>query len=281
LSIYAPATYGLSIGSELSKEKTTKTKSEKSERTRTKINEELIMKWVKRADDGASYLKIAQEFSCNAATVAKHVKAVRDAGPKKRYQDALLSIESENLRTHNRSMLMTAEAIAQSVMVDPKLVLQDDSQALLNHYVEQQLLANNDWLVQRGTHFRSESEGFDSSWVPDRSITFDAAREQPTHRRLSQLLLRALYEHEPNLKTKVDLWAEKWDDYKKKLREKDARDAAAKTRGAHFDVKATEKTDAAHSVVKKTAISIRDLVDKMTLYGRPSGDCFLCQASGS
>ena len=88
---------------------------------RTKINEELIMKWVKRADDGASYLKIAQEFSCSAATVAKHVKAVRDAGPKKRYEAALLSIESENLRTHNWSLVMTAEAVAQCVMVDPKV----------------------------------------------------------------------------------------------------------------------------------------------------------------
>jgi len=135
----------LSIGSELSKEKRTKTKSEKGERTRTKINEELITKWVKRADDGASYLKIAQEFSCSAATVAKHVKAVRDAGPKKRYEAALLSIESENLRTHNRSMVMTAEAISQSVMVDPahpKLSDQLDCRVLLNHYVEQQLLAN-------------------------------------------------------------------------------------------------------------------------------------------
>ena len=272
----------MSIGSELSKEKRTKTNSENGKRTRTKINEELIMKWVKRADDGASYLKIAQEFSCSAATVAKHVKAVRDAGPKKRYQDALLSIESENLRIHNWSMVMTAEAISQSVMVDPahpKLSDQLDCRVLLNHYVEQQLMANNDWLIERGIPFDSESERFD--WVPARSITFDAAGEEPAHRRLSQLLLGALYEHEPNLKTKVDRWAKEWDDYKKKLREKDARDAAAKTRDAHYDVKATEKTDVAHSVVKKTAISIRDLVDKMTLYGRPSGDCFLCRAAGS
>ena len=233
------------------------------------------MKWVKRADDGASYLKIAQEFSCSAATVAKHVKAVRDAGPKKRYEAALLSIESENLRIHNWSMVMTAEAISQSVMVDTKLVGQDDSQVLLNHYVGQQLLANNDWLVQRGITFDAESERFDSSWVPARSITFDAAGEEPAHRRLSQLLLGALYEHEPNLKTKVDLWAKEWKDYKTKRRDEDE-----KTRDAHYDVKATEKTDAAHCVVKTAALSIRDLVDKMTLYGRPSGDCFLCRASG-
>ena len=276
MSIYAPATYGLAIGSELNKGKGTKTNSEDGKRNRTKINEELITKWVKRADDGASYLKIAQEFSCSAATVAKHVKAVRDAGPKKRYEAALLSIESENLRIHNWSMVMTAEAISQSVMVDPahpKLSDQLDCRVLLNHYVEQQLLANNDWLIERGIHFDSESERFDSSWVPARSITFDAAGEEPAHRRLSQLLLGALYEHESKLKTNVDKWADKWDTFQKKQRNKKRSNTPAR------DV--DEKIDGAHYDVKETALYIRDLVDKMTLYGRPSGDCFLCRASGS
>ena len=238
---------------------------------RTKINEELIIKWVKQHEDGASYSKIAQEFGANQATVSKYIKAARSAGPKKRYEAALISIESENLRTHNRSMLMTAEAIAQCVMVDPqhdKLVGQEDWRFLFNHYLEQQLLANNDWLIERGTHFGSESMGFDSSWVPDPSITFDIAREEPAQRRLSQLLLRALYEHESTLKTKVDKWADKWDAFKKKQANKTARDAK-------------EKTSEAHDDLKEAAVFIRDLVDKMTLYGRPSGDCFLCRASGS
>ena len=235
---------------------------------RTKINEELIMKWVKQHEDGASILKIAQESSSNPATVSKYIKAARDAGPKKRYEAALISIESENLRIHNRSMVMTAEAIAQSVMVDPELVGQDDWQVLFNHYAEQQLLANNDWLIDRGTSFGSESGGFDSSWIPDPSITFDAAGKEPAHRRLSQLLLRALYEHDQNLKKEVDKWADKWDAFKKKQANKTARDVEEKTREAHADL-------------KKAAVFIRDLVDKMTLYGRPGGDCFLCRASGS
>jgi transposase-like protein len=235
---------------------------------RTKINEELIIKWVKRFEDGASYSKIAQESSSNSATVSKYIKAARDAGPKKRYEAALISIESENLRTHNRSMLMTAEAIAQSVMVDPELVGRDDWQVLFNHYAEQQLLANNDWLIERGTPFGSESGRFDSSWIPDPSITFDAAGEEPAHRRLSNLLLRALYEHDRNLKKEVDKWADKWDAFKKKQ--------ANKTAGY-----AKEKTSEAHDNLKEAAVFIRDLVDKMTLYGRPSGDCFLCRASGS
>ena len=238
---------------------------------RTKINEELIAKWVKRFEDGASYSKIAQESSSNSATVSKYIKAARDAGPKKRYEAALISIESENLRTHNRSMLMTAEAIAQCVMVDPqlpKLVDQVDWRFLFHHYLEQQLLANNDWLIERGTPFGSESGGFDSSWIPDPSITFDAAGEEPAHRRLSNLLLRALYEHDQNLRKEVDKWADKWDAFKKKQANKTARDAHEKTIEAHDDL-------------KKAAVFIRDLVDKMTLYGRPSGDCFLCRASGS
>ncbi len=244
---------------------------------RTKINEELIIKWVKRFEDGASYSKIAQESSSNSATVSKYIKAARDAGPKKRYEAALISIESENLRIHNRSMVMTAEAIAQCVMVDPqhdkllghdKLVGQEDWRFLFNHYLEQQLLANNDWLIERGTHFGSESGRFDSSWAPDPSITFDIAREEPAQRRLSQLLLRALYEHDQNLKKEVDKWAKKWDAFKKKQANKTARDR-------------DEKTSEAHDVLKEAAVFIRDLVDKMTLYGRPSGDCFLCRASGS
>ncbi|RUA30572.1 MAG: hypothetical protein DSY78_08740 [Chloroflexi bacterium] len=168
-------------------------------------------------------------------------------------------------------MLMTAEAIAQCVMVDPqhdKLVGQEDWRFLFNHYLEQQLLANNDWLIERGTHFGSESGRFDSSWAPDPSITFDIAREEPAQRRLSQLLLRALYEHESKLKKEVDKWADKWDAFKKKQANKTARDAK-------------EKTSEAHDDLKKAAVFIRDLVDKMTLYGRPSGDCFLCRASGS
>ena len=240
-------------------------------RPRTKINEDLIMKWVKQHEDGASYLKIAEDFKCSSATVGKYIKAARDAGPRKRHEAALTSIESENLRTHNRSMLMTAEAIAQCVMVDPqlpKLVDQIDWQFLFHHYLEQQLLANNDWLIERGTPFDSESGGFDSSWVPDPSITFDIARENPVHQRLSKLLLRALYEHDPNLEKKVDKWADKWDAFKKKQANKTARDAK-------------EKTSEAHDDLKKAAVFIRDLVDKMTLYGRPSGDCFLCRASGS
>jgi predicted transcriptional regulator len=235
---------------------------------RTKINEDLVMKWVKQHEDGASILKIAHESSSNPATVSKYIKAARDAGPKKRYEAALISIESENLRTHNRSMVMTAEAIAQSVMVDPELVGQDDWQVLFNHYAEQQLLANNDWLIERGTPFGSESGRFDSSWIPDPSITFDAAGEEPAHRRLSNLLLRALYEHDQNLKKEVDKWADKWKKFKKKQANKIARDAEEKTREAHGDL-------------KKAAVFIRDLVDKMTLYGRPGGDCFLCRASGS
>ncbi len=166
---------------------------------------------------------------------------------------------------------MTAEAIAQCVMVDPqhdKLVGQEDWRFLFNHYLEQQLLANNDWLIERGTHFGSESGRFDSSWAPDPSITFDIAREEPAQRRLSQLLLRALYEHESKLKKEVDKWADKWDAFKKKQANKTAKDADEKTREAHGDL-------------KKAAVFIRDLVDKMTLYGRPSGDCFLCRASGS
>ena len=239
-----------------------------SKRSRTKINEELTMKWVKQYEDGASYSKIAQEFGANQATVSKYIKAARSAGPKKRYEAALISIESENLRTHNRSMLMTAEAIAQSVMVDPELVGQDDWQVLFNHYLEQQLLANNDWLIERGNHFASESGGFDSSWAPDPSITFDIAREEPAQRRLSQLLLRALYEHESKLKTDVGKWAKNWDDFKKRQANKAARDA-------------DEKTSEAHGDLKKAALLIRDLVDRMALYGRPSGDCFLCRASGN
>ena len=238
---------------------------------RTKINEELIIKWVKRFEDGASYSKIAQESSSNSATVSKYIKAARDAGPKKRYEAALISIESENLRIHNRSMLVTAEAIAQCVMVDPqhdKLVGQEDWRFLFNHYLEQQLLANNDWLIERGTHFGSESGRFDSSWAPEPSITFDIAREEPAQRRLSQLLLRALYEHDQNLKKEVDKWADKWKKFKKKQANEIARDAEEKTREAHGDL-------------KKAAVFIRDLVDKMTLYGRPGGDCFLCRASGN
>ncbi len=166
---------------------------------------------------------------------------------------------------------MTAEAIAQCVMVDPqldKLVGQEDWRFLFNRYLEQQLLANNDWLIERGTPFGSESGGFDSSWIPDPSITFDAAGEEPAHRRLFNLLLRALYEHDQNLKKEVDKWADKWDAFKKKQANKTAKDADEKTREAHGDL-------------KKAAVFIRDLVDKMALYGRPSGDCFLCRASGS
>jgi hypothetical protein len=235
---------------------------------RTKINEELIIKWVKQYEDGASYTKIAQESSSNSATVSKYIKAAHDAGPKKRYEAALISIESENLRIHNRSMVMAAEAIAQSVMVDPKLVGQDDWQVLLNHYAEQQLLANNDWLIERGTPFGSESGKFDSSWIPDPSITFDAAGEEPANRRLSQLLLRALYEHESKLKAEVDKWPDKWKKFKKKQANKTSRYAE-------------EKTSEAHDNLKEDAVFIRDLVDKMTLYGRPGGDCFLCRASGN
>jgi inactivated superfamily I helicase len=94
------------------------------------------------------------------------------------------------------------------------------------------------------------------------------ARDRSAQRRLSQLLLRALYEHESTLKTKVDKWADKWDAFKKKQANKTARDRE-------------EKTSEAHDVLKEAAVFIRDLVDKMTLYGRPSGDCFLCRASGS
>ena len=161
-------------------------------------------------------------------------------------------------------------------MVDPahpKLSDQLDWRFMLNHYLEQQLLANNDWLVERGTPFRSESGRFDSSWVPDHLITFDSKGEKPVQRRLSQLLLVALYEHEPDLKTKVDRWAKEWDDFQKKQRNKKPSNKPAR------DV--AEKIDGAHSDVKETALYIRDLVDKMTLYGRPSGDCFLCRASGS
>ena len=156
-------------------------------------------------------------------------------------------------------------------MVDPqlpKLVDQVDWRFLFHHYLEQQLLANNDWLIERGTPFGSESGRFDSSWIPDPSITFDAAGEEPAHRRLSNLLLRALYEHDQNLKKEVDKWADKWDAFKKKQANKTAGDADEKTREAHGDL-------------KKAAVFIRDLVDKMTLYGRPGGDCFLCRASGS
>ena len=242
---------------------------------RTKINEELIMKWVKRKEAGDSYKKIGTDFDCNPATVTKYVKAARDSVPKKRYEAALLSIESENLRTHNWSLVMTAEAVAQCVMVDPKvdpeypkLSDQLDWRVMLNHYVEQQLLANNDWLIERCTPFRSESGRFDSSWVPDPSITFDIAKENPAHQRLSNLLLRALYEHDQNLKKEVDKWAGKWIAFKKKQANKTARDADEKTSGAHDDL-------------KNAAVCIRDLVDKMTLYGRPSGDCFLCRTSGN
>ena len=66
----------------------------------------------------------------------------------------------------------------------------------------------------------------------------------------------------------MDRWAGEWDAFQKKRRDTAAKDAAEKTRGAYYDV-------------KKTALYIKDLVDKMTLYGRPSGDCFLCRASGS
>ena len=107
-----------------------------------------------------------------------------------------------------------------------------------------------------------------SDWAPDPSITFDIAREEPAQRRLSQLLLRALYEHESKLKKEVDKRADKWKKFKKKQANKTARDADEKTREAHGDL-------------KKAAVFIRDLVDKMTLYGRPGGDCFLCRASGS
>ena len=99
-------------------------------------------------------------------------------------------------------------------------------------------------------------------------VAFAQPKENPVQQRLSNLLLRALYEHEPTLKTKVDKWADKWDAFKKKQANKIARDAEEKTREAHGDL-------------KKAAVFIRDLVDKMTLYGRPGGDCFLCRASGN
>ena len=151
-----------------------------------------------------------------------------------------LAIESENLRTHNRSMVMAAEAIAQCVMVDPEhpsLSDQVDWRFLFNHYVEQQLLANNDWLIEWGTPFGSESGRFDSSWVPNPPITFDIAREELVQRRLSKLLLRALHEHDPNLEKEVDKWADKWDAFKKKQANKTARDADECRRSAimgHF-----------------------------------------------
>ena len=233
----------------------------------TVMTQELIAKIVQTKEGGLSDIAASRLLGISPTTVAKHYKQALETGAKKRHEVALASAESDKLKAHNLHMVITSQGIGQCGMVDPALSKQQDGQALLGHYVEQQLLSNSDWLVERGVHLGSADGKFDTSWVPDPSITFNASKEEPVHRRLSILLARALYEHEPSLKQAVDRWVGEWGAFQKKRPNGFAQSIGQQTAWAYEDV-------------RKIAFRIRDMVDKLALYGSTSGDCFLYRTPG-
>lgn len=230
----------------------------------TVMTQELKAKIVHTKEGGLSDIAVSRLLGISPTTVAKHYKQALETGAKKRHEVALASVESDKVKAHYLHMVITSQGIGQCVMVDPELSKQQDGQALLGHYVEQQLLSNSDWLVERGVPLGSADGEFDTSWVPDPSITFDASKEEPVHRRLSILLARALYEHEPSLKQAVDRWVKEWGAFQKKRSNGSAQSIGQQTTWAYEDV-------------RKTAFRIRDMVDKLALYGSTPGDCFLCR----
>lgn len=234
---------------------------------KTRITDGLISEMIKRREIGLSVLAISRELHLNPRTVTRYLDQARHAGPRKRHEDALASVESEDLKAHHRSIVIVSQAVGMCVMVDPKRSGQEDGRVLLDHCAEQQLLANADWLVERGIDLGSEARASGTSWIPDPSITFDEAVEEPVPRRLSRLLLEALYEHEPGLERAVGRWIKSWGSFQKG-RNGVTREDAERLNGFAYDDVRTE------------AFVIRDTVDRIALYGRPPGACSLCSVSG-
>ena len=70
-----------------------------------------------------------------------------------------------------------------------------------------------------------------------------------------------------DLKQAVDRWVREWGAFQKKRLNGSAQSIGQQTTWAYEDV-------------RKTAFRIRDMVDKLALYGSTPGDCFLCRTPG-
>lgn len=66
----------------------------------------------------------------------------------------------------------------------------------------------------------------------------------------------------------VDRWVGEWGTFHKRQL-----NGSAKSKG--------QQTTWAYEDVRKTAFRIRDMVDKLALYGSTPGDCFLCRVPGA
>jgi len=231
---------------------------------KTKITGELISEMVKRQENGLSVLAISRELHLNPRTVTRYLDQARQAGPRKRHQDAMAAVASDDLRAHRRSLMIISQAVGKCVMVDPNRSGQKDGQALLDHYAEQQLLGTGDWFLERGIDLGPDAGGAETSWVPDPSITFVEDLAEPLPRRLSRALLRALCEHDRDLGRAVDRWVGSWDSFQKGPRGQTREDSLRLSAFAYDDVRAA-------------AFAIRDMVDRIALYGPPSSDCSLCR----
>ena len=180
---------------------------------RTRIDSELVEKVSRlKNEERLSNQKIADRLGCNQRTVAKCLRKAKEKGLETRRSSALTSGYADALKDHYRNLVVTSQALGECVKIDPLNASQANSADLLDHYLEQQLLANGSRLAERGVNLDPNLGQSTVSWIPYPSLTYEEYQHDPEARRLARRLRDVLYQHDRTLEDHVKEWMHKWDE---------------------------------------------------------------------
>jgi len=206
---------------------------------RKKIQEDLVTQWILARRKGESYRSISKRFDVDPRTVKSWIQRAGEEKEKEHWEAVSRQVDAKYLDQHYRMLLQVAAALLDAVHTDPMSAHQEqEAHFILSGRIEYAVHQSDELLAERGLNI-----GFGSS-------EFTANPEIKNHatERLGHILLDALLEHEPRLKSMIEAWEINWNKFQKarlKLIE------AAKNLFTHADVESKIAEDLKLAVVQE------------------------------
>ena len=174
-----------------------------------KIAESTVREFVSLHNQGVPYREIGRRFEVDWRTVKARIEKVQSAADGKRFDVAFHDVYAGLLRDHLSLLVQVAFGVLRVVETQPLFTRPDeDPELLLDRLMEVYLDEAIQTLRPRGIDLETSP----STSLPD-------TVGDPAKKRMIRGLLRALDDHEPELRAAVDDWIKSWKEFQRQRRE--------------------------------------------------------------
>lgn len=173
---------------------------------RKKIQEEIVAQWILARRKGESYRSISNRFDVDPRTVKSWIQRAGEEKEREHWEAVSRQVDAKYLDQHYRMLLQVAAAVLDAVHTDPMSAHHElEARVILNGQIESAVRNSDELLVERGLNIRFRA----SEFAPNPGI------KDHTTERLGRILHDALLEHEPRLKSVIEVCESDWNKFQK------------------------------------------------------------------